>query len=220
MAYENYRFVNWASYTPITGARLSQMSTNIEQVKEATDGSPQGILKYGSVSSNINIADQTRTTLVRLQDETGGGGSDNRVTADANRYVRLVLALPTIKVDSKGGEDMKYNVTFYQGADDDVSPTQLQNFIINPHLYGFYDVASNAATTTVDVRSTGNDVYFGAGTYSTIIDSGANGYTNQAFHVSIKRDPNSDVTNAPDYDILASADAPLEFYVEDVGGAI
>jgi hypothetical protein len=53
MAYENYRYVSWASGTPITGERLSQMSNNIEQVKEATDDNPRGIIQFQQVSTDV-----------------------------------------------------------------------------------------------------------------------------------------------------------------------
>ena len=51
MAYENYSQVSWTDGTPITGDRLQQMSTNTQQVKEATDDAPQGVKKIKSVAS-------------------------------------------------------------------------------------------------------------------------------------------------------------------------
>ena len=67
MAYENYSFVSWTTGTPITGDRLSQMSTNIEQVKDATDDKPQGILKFKQISVNSNtFSDYNEHELVNL----------------------------------------------------------------------------------------------------------------------------------------------------------
>lgn len=219
MAYENYRFVSWTNGTPITGERLAQMSTNIEQVKLATDDRPQGIIKYSKLTSlqtygSGNVADNT---LVNLRDDTPGG-ADNRVSADLNRYVRLMVVFPGIKITSRGAEDARYELSIYQGLDTDPSPLLLSKFYLNPHIYAFYDVSSDPSTTTVSVRSGGNDVYFGAGSYSTVIDTSAAGLTNVNFYTSIKRVANSNMTNSPGYTVMSSSSSPLEFYAEDVGG--
>lgn len=219
MAYENYRFVSWSNGTPITGDRMAQLSTNIEQVKLATDDRPQGVIKYSKLTALQSYAagNVAENTLVNLRDDTPSG-SDNRVSADSDRYVRLMVTFPGIKITARGAEDTRYELTIKQGLDTDPSPVTLAKFYLNPHLYAFYDVATNgAATETIDVRSGGNDVYFGAGSYSTVIDS-STGLTNVNFFVSVKRIANSDMTNSPGYTVMSSSTSPLEFYAEDIGG--
>jgi hypothetical protein len=219
MAYENYRFVSWSNGTPITGDRMAQLSTNIEQVKLATDDRPQGVIKYSKLTALQSYAagNVAENTLVNLRDDTPSG-SDNRVSADSDRYVRLMVTFPGIKITARGAEDTRYELTIKQGLDTDPSPVTLAKFYLNPHLYAFYDVATNGASTeTIDVRSSGNDVYFGAGSYSTVIDS-STGLTNVNFFVSVKRVANSDMANSPGYTVMSSSTSPLEFYAEDIGG--
>jgi hypothetical protein len=219
MAYENYRFVSWSNGTPITGDRMAQLSTNIEQVKLATDDRPQGVIKYSKLTALQSYAagNVAENTLVNLRDDTPSG-SDNRVSADSDRYVRLMVTFPGIKITARGAEDTRYELTIKQGLDTDPSPVTLAKFYLNPHLYAFYDVATNGASTeTIDVRSSGNDVYFGAGSYSTVIDS-STGLTNVNFFVSVKRIANSDMSNSPGYTVMSSSTSPLEFYAEDIGG--
>ena len=220
MAYENYRFISWSTGTPITGERMSQMSTNIEQVKLATDDRPQGLIKYSKLTTLQSYAagNVALNTLVNLRDDTPSG-SDNRVSADASRYVRLMVTFPGIKITARGAEDTRYELVIKQGLDTDPSPTILSKFYLNPHLYAFYDVATNGASTeTIDVRSGGNDVYFGAGSYSTVIDTSTAGLSNVNFFVAIQRVANSDMTNSPGYTVMSSSTSPLEFYAEDIGG--
>jgi len=218
MAYENYRFVSWSNGTPITGDRMAQLSTNIEQVKLATDDRPQGIIKYSKLTALQSYAagNVAENTLVNLRDDTPSG-SDNRVSADSDRYVRLMVTFPGIKITARGAEDTRYELTIKQGLDTDPSPVTLAKFYLNPHLYAFYDVSASASTTTVSVRSGGNDVYFGAGSYSTVIDS-STGLTNVNFFVSVKRIANSNMINSPGYTVMSSSTSPLEFYAEDIGG--
>jgi len=218
MAYENYRFVSWSNGTPITGDRMAQLSTNIEQVKLATDDRPQGIIKHSKLTALQSYAagNVAENTLVNLRDDTPSG-SDNRVSADSDRYVRLMVTFPGIKITARGAEDTRYELTIKQGLDTDPSPVTLAKFYLNPHLYAFYDVSASASTTTVSVRSGGNDVYFGAGSYSTVIDS-STGLTNVNFFVSVKRIANSNMINSPGYTVMSSSTSPLEFYAEDIGG--
>ena len=52
MAYENYATVAWTNGTPITADRLQQMSINSDQIKEATDDNPKGVIKRKIENSN------------------------------------------------------------------------------------------------------------------------------------------------------------------------
>lgn len=213
MAYENYRFVSWAAKTPLTGDRLAQMSTNIEQVKLATDDRPQGVIKYiSNTDIGSSFSDFTEHQLAVLD---YSGLTDYRISADGNRFVRLTVSFPGVKVAARGAEDCRYELKIKQG---DVSPSVLGTFYLNSHLFSFYDVSANASTTTIDVRSTAYPVYFGAGVYSIIATTSGGGWSNETFSVSIERKQNANTNNAPSYTIMSSTTAPVELYAEDVGG--
>ena len=58
--YDNYDPISWALGTPITAGRLQQVSTNIADVKSATDDHAKGVLVfqnyttvYSSVTGNV-----------------------------------------------------------------------------------------------------------------------------------------------------------------------
>lgn len=218
MTYENYRYISWSSGTPITGARLTQMSTNIQQVKDATDDKPQGIIKYKKRTSNLVVSAasaQTEQEIVALET----GAPDNRINADANRFIRFNFNLTGgIKLISQGAEDLTYQLYIKQGDFGVGSPITLAVINLNPHSYSYYDVSSNSTNTTETVKSSSGPTYFGSGQYSVVIDSGASGLVNQSFFVSIKRQNNSNTANAPGYTVIAGGTSPAEFYAEDIGG--
>ena len=56
MAYENYTFVSWSDGTPITSERLAQMSMNVEQVRDANDNKPNGILSFEEITSGTLVS--------------------------------------------------------------------------------------------------------------------------------------------------------------------
>lgn len=223
MAYENYRSVSWSSGTPITGDRLQQMSTNIQQVKEATDDKPQGVIKYNKVTSTFSPftdINATENFIIALRDETGTGGSDLSINADGNRYMKLVLTFPGISIQARGAENTRYVLSIKQGTDPGNTLATLSTYYFSPPVYTFIDVSSNANETSQTVRSNGasQGTYIGAGQYSVIVDTTSAGLSNESYFVSVKREVNSNMTNAPSYRILSSVSAPVEFYAEDVGG--
>ena len=86
MTYENYSFVFWTPATPITADRLSQMSTNTDQVKAATDDNPKGIIKLKNVITTSNTWNTFGTfDLIALEDETGSNGPNNTISVGINR---------------------------------------------------------------------------------------------------------------------------------------
>jgi len=223
MAYENYSSVAWSSGTPLTGDRLQQMSTNIQQVKEATDDKPQGVLKYKKVTSTFSPftdIDATENLIVALKDETGTGGNDLSVSADGNRFMRLVLTFPGISIQARGAENTRYVLSIKQGTDTGNIVDTLATYYFSPPVYSFIDVSANAAETAQTVRSNGaaQGTYIGAGQYSVIVDTTSAGLSSESYFVSVKREVNSNMTNAPSYTILSSTSAPVEFYAEDAGG--
>lgn len=225
MAYENYSSVAWSSGTPLTGDRLQQMSTNIQQVKEATDDKPQGIIKYNSISSSISAftdINATENLLIALRDDTGSGGNDYRISSGANRFIRLTLTFPGISIRARGAENTRYVLSIKQGTDTSNIVSTLATYYFSPPVYSFIDVSSDAAATDQTVRANGavSGTYIGAGQYSVIVDSTSSGLSTESYFVSVKREVNSTntMTNAPAYTVMTGSGAPLEFYAEDVGG--
>lgn len=218
MAYENYSFVSWTTGTPITGDRLGQMSTNIEQVKDATDDKPQGILKFKQISVNSNtFSDYDEHELVNLSDESGSGGADNRVSVDGNRYYKLCLNFPGFSVKGQGMEDSTYKIRMYSGTFGGAN-TLVTTWSVTPHTFDYYNTAANASTTSTTLKSAGYDTVIGSGTYNYVLSSNVSGLTGESFFVTVDRDAGSNTTNAPDYFIRANTSS-IQFYVEDSGGA-
>jgi hypothetical protein len=219
MAYENYRYVSWAPGTPITGERLSQMSNNIEQVKEATDDNPRGIIQLQQVSTDVPNAtgftgsDFNEHELISLKEDPP---VDKRVSLPENRLYKLSLHFPGITVKDKGAEDSTFSIKFYQGVFG-VAGTLLNTWRITVPPFGFYDVAGGASVTTISPKAAGYPTRVGAGDYSVIFDSGL-GLSGESFYVAIKRDQGNSDQNAPDY-FIAAAGSLMQFYVEDVGGS-
>lgn len=217
MSYENYRFVSWSSGTPITGERLSQMSTNIEQVKEATDGRPVGIIQFNQTTSDVpdstGYSDFAEYEIISLKEDPP---SDRRVILPENRFYKLSLSFPGFVIKARGAEDSTFLIRFYQGVFG-VASTLLNTWRVTVPPFAFYDVSSNASTTSLTVKSTGYPTRIGAGDYSIVLDSGL-GLSGESFYVSVKRDQGASSNNAPNYFIPASG-TTMQFYVEDVGGS-
>lgn len=217
MAYENYRFISWSDGTPITSDRLSQMSTNIEQVKDATDDRPQGLIQInqitGDVPSSVGYSDFAEYELISL---TYQAPTDRRVSVDGNRYYRACLTFPGFVVKARGAEDSSFSIKFYQGIYNSAS-TLLHTWKITPPIFSYYDVSANASVTTSSVKNSGYPTRFGAGTYSTVLTSTSSGLTSESFYVAFKRDQGNSANNAPAYYVPGSVGA-IQFYIEDIGG--
>lgn len=217
MAYENYSLVSWTDGSPITGERLQQMSTNIQQVKEATDDSPQGIKKVKSNPSSIGDITLTGTTaeIISLKDETGSGGADNRVTIDANRYYRVKLNFPGFKVNAKGAEDARYVLSIRSGIHGSAN-TLLYQVDFTPPVFAYINVTGAGPITisNIALRSDSYASFFGAGTYEVVLNS-SGGFSNRSFFADVTRQPGASMTNAPSYTVPSTY---LQLYVEDIGG--
>jgi hypothetical protein len=216
MSYENYRFVSWTDGTPITGERLSQMSTNIEQVKDATSDNPIGLIQLNSVTTDYpnstGYSDFVEYEVIALKDNPP---SDKRVTIGENRYYRITIHFPGFVVKSKGAEDSSFSIKMYQGLSNS-SPTLLNTWKVTPPLFGYYDVSADTSATSPTVKANGYPSRFGAGVYS-YVTSTSTGLTNQSFYVAVKRDQGASANNAPNY-YLPAAGSSMQFYVEDIGG--
>lgn len=218
MAYENYTLVSWTDGSPITGERLQQMSTNIQQVKEATDDSPQGIKKIRSNPSSVgNIsAFGTTTEIISLKDETGTGVGDYRVTIDANRYYKVKINFPGFKVNSKGAEDARYVLSIHSGIHGSAN-TLLYQVDFTPSVFAYINVAGAGPITisNIALRSDSYPSYFGAGTYEVVLNS-SGGFSNRSFFAAVRRETGASMVNAPTYTVPSTY---LQLYVEDIGGS-
>jgi hypothetical protein len=224
MAYENYSQVSWTDGTPITGDRLQQMSTNIQQVKEATTDSPEGVKKLKTVTSNTaSYTDFANThEIINLSDESGTGGGDNRVTISANRFYRVTLNFTGFVVDTKGAEDCTYILSLHTGTHGSAN-TMIYSARFTPSPFAYIDVSTlgaNATISNIALRNNSYDSRFGAGSHSVVLQSNISGFSNEVFFAAINRIQGASATNAPAYYVPASSTVqPLQMYVEDIGGA-
>lgn len=225
MAYENYSQVSWTDGTPITGDRLQQMSTNTQQVKEATDDAPQGIKKLKSVTTASNAFSNfgTYNEIIALKDDTGSGGTDNRVSIAASRFYRVTLNFTGFVIDTKGAEDSIYTVALYDGLFSTIgASTQIFTADFTPPIFALINVAGSGASATIAdiaLRNNAYDSKFGASTLSVVLSTTAAGLTNRSFFAAVKREQGASSVNAPTFTVPASSTVKLlQLYVEDIGG--
>jgi len=220
MAYENYSFVSWTAGTPISSDRLGQMSTNIGQVKDATDDNPKGLIKIKTISGTTfgpYSSFNTEHEIISLENE-GGGGVNNLVNVGVNRYYRLTLSFPGISILNAGAEDSTYLITLNEGTT--AAPVVLSTWKVTAGPFTFINTAgANAVIGNEILKSPSFPTRIGAGTYSTIFDSTGSGITNKRYYIGITRDDGSTQNNNPTFQILTS-DARMQFYAEDIGGSV
>lgn len=223
MAYENYTQISWTDGTPITGDRLQQMSTNIQQVKESTDDNPQGVKKLKTVTSTVGpFTDfQSAHEIISLKDDSGTGGSDNRVTIGVSRYYRVTVNFPGFTVDTKGAEDSTYLLTLRSGVLGGAN-TVINTLSFTPPPFTYIDVSTLGANATIANNTLRNNAYdskFGAGSYSVVLASNVSGFQNSSFFAAVDRNSGASTANLPAYSVVVSSGTiPLQLYVEDVGG--
>lgn len=214
--YTNYSFVSWSDTTPITSARLNQMSVNTEQVKIVNDDKPKGILKLKESSNNVvngNAAIFSNTKIIALTVE---GGEDNRLTTETTRYYRLTFVCPGIQQDDPGGEDGNYNLRFRFGNTAN-SGTIINQFYLSPSVGIYQDVSANAISNSyiiADEQTLRSEIIFGAGVYSTVFQG--TGVANESFMVELERTQGSSVNNKTGWTVIGSP--KMQFYIEDIGG--
>ena len=219
MAYENYTQVAWTVATPMTADRFQQMSDNIQQVKDATDDNPRGLIKIKEITTNLSYSDMNAYhEIINLKNE-GTGNPNNSVSLGASRYIRVGLTFPGIKVSSPGQEDSVYILRLSQGSPTNTATTLYQWKISQPiHTYLDASVTSPPTTANTTVRSSSYPVYFGAGNYTFITTTGAGiSAANGTFNVEIYRDSGNSDLNPSTY-IIPCAENRMQLYVEDIGG--
>jgi len=219
MAYENYTPVSWTDGTPITGDRLQQMTTNIEQVKDATDDNPKGLIKIKTINSNsAEYSDYAEKEVIALEDESGTGGADNRVSIGLNRYYRITVNFPGIVIKKQGGEDSTFNIKICRGQFGGANTT-LVTYKVTIPPYAYFNAISSSTPTMSELAVKGAFyTRIGAGTYSTV-EVSSTVMTGDEYFVSIQRNQGASNNNPTAYFIQA-ADAKCQLYVEDIGGAV
>jgi len=222
MAYENYSFVSWTDGTPLSSDRLAQMSTNIEQVKTANDDKSIGVLALKNVTSSTanSNTNATEVDIVALKDESGTGGSDNRVTISANRYYKVVLNFPGVVIYGAGGEDGRFILRLYNGVSGVGAPTELAEYQFSMPSHTFINTSSAVANIANNqLKTSPRTTRVGAGKYEVVLTSDASGLTNQSFYCSLERATGVSSNNASTYQVPASV-TKMQLYVEDAGGTV
>ena len=224
MAYENYNFVSWSDGTPISSLRLSQMSTNIEQVRDVVDDKASGVIKFKNITSQVPNATGYSTfvenEIIFLRDDSGTGGQDRRVSISENRHYKITVNIPAIGILRPGAEDSTYVIRIYDGinlADD--GKQELAKWEVTPHTFSFINVAAVALANISNeaIKSNTYPSKIGAGTYTVLKTTGA-ALTNESFFLTVARVIGANSNNAGNWRIEGSASAPIQIYVEDAGG--
>lgn len=226
MAYESYTQVTWTPATPITADRLQQMSINTEQVKDATDDNPRGLIKIKTITTAASAPSGTLTwnnfdtynEVINLKNE-GSGNPNYSVTLPASRYVRINLQFPGFYISTGGAEDATYHIRLTQGNLSG-APTELCVWKVSPAIYTFINNAlgSPAAANTA-LKTDG--YYFGTGTYSHVFDSGSGLKEVDGtgiFNIQVYREVGASSSNPTNWTIPAASASPIKFYLEDIGG--
>lgn len=225
MAYENYTFVSWTDGTPISSDRLSQMSLNIEQVRDANDNKPNGLIQLIEATSGTLIANVVALNQSIIALTNPGGGTDRRVNADPSRYARVTCLFPGFTVGGKGAEDSMLSLKIYQQVQgsnyyENTAPVMAWNFTIP--AYNYYNVSSNAniLASEISYKNYPDHNVIGAGVYSVVINTGG-GLSQQSFSAAVFREfGSSGATNAPTVTVAANATSRCQLYVEDIGGGL
>jgi len=201
--YSNYDLISWSLGTPITAGRLQQMSTNIAETKSATDTNAKGILifeQFTSAVGTIVAADGvlhtgltgTVSIIANLND---GSAGDQRITLEASRWYKVSLTLPDLTIGA--GHAGSYFLI-------EIVKTKAST----PTVIGRFDIMTSSSDATTR--------FFGGGTYSTIINTGAGDTTLHEFKATVVH--NGRVGSGA-YAVTATPTSPLQFWVEDVGAS-
>jgi len=201
--YNNYDAISWSLGTPITAGRLQQMSTNIAQVKSATDKYAKGVLVLNQhraqIDSIVNTVLHTGLTtsaytIAILNSASGSGSTDQRITLEATRWYKISLILPHIILTADHA-DSKFTIKLVKT----VSSTDT--------TLGTFEIMRTNSTAAGSM---------GGGVYSTVIDTGAGSTTPHEFKATITQSGRS---GSAAYAVAAGTELPLQLMVEDVGSS-
>ena len=201
--YNNYDAISWSLGTPITAGRLQQMSTNIAQVKSATDKYAKGVLVLNQhtaqIDSIVNTVLHTGLTtsvytIAILNSASGSVSTDQRITLEATRWYKISLILPHIILTADHA-DSKFTIKLVKT----VSSTDT--------TLGTFEIMRTNSTAAGSM---------GGGVYSTVIDTGAGSTTPHEFKATITQSGRS---GSAAYAVAAGTEFPLQLMVEDVGSS-
>ncbi len=201
--YNNYDAISWSLGTPITAGRLQQMSTNIAQVKSATDKYAKGVLVLNEHTTQIDSIANTvlhtglttsAYTIAILNSASGSGSTDQRITLEATRWYKISLILPHIVLTADHA-DSKFTIKLIKT----VSSTDT--------TLGTFEIMRTNSTAAGSM---------GGGVYSTVIDTGAGSTTPHEFKATITQSGRS---GSAAYAVAAGTELPLQLMVEDVGSS-
>ena len=122
---------------------------------------------------------------------------DQRITLEAARWYKVSLTLPDLTIGA--GHAGSYFLI-------EIAKTKASTTTV----IGRFDVMTSSSTATTR--------FFGGGTYSTIIDTGAGDTTPHEFKATVVHN-GRDAGSATAYAVTATATSPLQFWVEDVGAS-
>ena len=219
MAYETYSTVSWADGTPISSDRLQQMASNTDLVKTVTDNYARGVLSYKSTTGvGSAITDSTETVLITLDNQ--GAGLDYRVTAAANRFIKITFNTPGLLVTNG---DENYNYFYKLRPSTDGTGTAVAEWNIGVPGQDAIAVASATVTDTSSANQTvllsssitpmTADKKISGGTFAVIVDSGAMGITNQPYSITVGR-----TGGTASYKRMSGSVTQL--YAEDCGASV
>ena len=219
MAYETYSTVSWADGTPISSDRLQQMASNTDLVKTVTDNYARGVLSYKSTTGvGSAITDSTETVLITLDNQ--GAGLDYRVTAAANRFIKITFNTPGLLVTNG---DENYNYFYKLRPSTDGTGTAVAEWNIGVPGQDAIAVASATVTDTSSANQTvllsssitpmTADKKISGGTFAVIVDSGATGITNQPYSITVGR-----TGGTASYKRMSGSVTQL--YAEDCGASV
>ena len=206
--YNNYDAISWSLGTPITAGRLQQVSTNIAEVKSATDTHAKGMLVfknyttvYSSVTNNVinSALAGSAYTIATLDDQSGSSGGNQEITLEASRYYRLCLNIPSVKPSAAGhaGSYFEIKLVKNDGSSDVVM--------------GTYSFMTSSATSTPR--------HFGGGMYSAVWETGAGSSTPHNFKATIEQIGRDSGASSVTYAVPVSSTAPIQIWVEDAGSS-
>ena len=199
--YNNYDAISWSLGTPITAGRLQQMSTNIAQVKSATDKHAKGVLVLNQHTAQVSSITNTvlhtglttaSYTIAILNSASGSGSTDQRITLEATRWYKVSLVLPHIIVTADHA-DSKFTLQIIKTVSS-----------VDTTLASFEIMRTNSSAAGS----------YGGGVYSTVLDTGAGSTTPHEFKATITQSGRS---GSSAYSVNAGATSPLQLMVEDAG---
>ena len=206
--YDNYDAISWSLGTPITAGRLQQVSTNIADVKSATDDHAKGVLVfqnyttvYSSVTGNVINAGLAGDvyTIATLDDQSGASSGSQEITIENDRYYKFCLNIPSVKIAAAGHAGSYFEIKL------------IKNDGSSDVVLGAYSFMTSSSTAT------GRN--FGGGMYSAVWNTDAGSSTPHNFKATISQQQRVTEDAAVTYAVPVSSTAPIQIWVEDVGAS-